>query len=293
MISQKKRIVSLLIALAVAGLGTTAAMADGFGNGAKGLFFEQLDSPYKSLNTGVQYYIELHRDGHLSKVTNKFGFKNGDKIRFHVKSNVDGYAYILLKSGSRGEQSVLFPDQGSGDDNKVKRGDDYVIPSSGFLTFDDNPGTEKVSLLLSRTPIDAQAYLAGPKDSPTLIASAMTGAKDLIPQRVLVHYSESAPTKIASLPPPEKRPDKVEPVSKPPRKPPTRIVASNRPKNSSTGTTTTNIDKGLGSGVTTIASVPPNSSPSKKSKPDLEGTVTVVSELPDNVLHIDVDLHHI
>ncbi len=288
MISRKKRIVSLLIALAVAGLGTTAAMADGSGDGAKGLFFEQLDSPYKSLNTGVQYYIELHRDGHLSKVTNKFGFRNGDKIRFHVKSNVDGFAYILLKSGSRGEQSVLFPDQGSGDDNKVRRGEDYVIPSSGFLTFDDNPGTEKVSLLLSRTPIDAKAYLSGPKDSPTLIASAMTGAKDLIPQRVLVHYSEPAPTKIASLPPPEKRPEKVE--TKPQRKP-TRVVASNRPKNQSTRT---NTDKSLEPEVTPSSSTPQTTSvPSKKTKPDLEGTVTVVSELPDNVLHIDVDLHHI
>src|SRR5581483_6148762 len=131
------------------------------------------------------------RDGKTQRVSNKFAFKSGDQIKFHVTSNIDGYAYILLKSGSRGESSVLFPDSSTTDNNRVQRGKDYVLPESDFLTFDENPGTEKLSLLLSRTPIDAQAYLSNPADAPTLIASAMTGSKDLIPQRVLVHYNES------------------------------------------------------------------------------------------------------
>jgi hypothetical protein len=284
MISLKnKKVASLLIALAVAGLGASAVCAE---DGAKGLFFEQLDSPYKSLNTGVQYYIELHRDGKLIKVTNKYGFKNGDKIKFHVKSNVDGYAYILLKSGSRGEQSVLFPDPSSGDDNKVKRGSDYVIPSQGFLTFDDNPGTEKVSLVLSRTPIDAQAYLAAPVEAPTLIASALTGAKDLIPSRVLVHYSDSsrnisstdAPLKIASAPP---KTSKFEPKATAVES----VKLEHKAKTPKTKKTTKTSNEQL------IASVPPSSKKGSKNDPD--GTVTVVSELPGNVLHVDVDLHHI
>ncbi len=284
MISLKnKKVASLLIALAVAGLGASAVCAE---EGAKGLFFEQLDSPYKSLNTGVQYYIELHRDGKLIKVTNKYGFKNGDKIKFHVKSNVDGYAYILLKSGSRGEQSVLFPDPSSGDDNKVKRGSDYVIPNQGFLTFDDNPGTEKVSLVLSRTPIDAQAYLAAPVEAPTLIASALTGAKDLIPSRVLVHYSDStrsisstdAPLKIASAPP---KTSKFEPK--------TTAVESVKLEHKAATPKTKKATKA--SNEQLIASVPPASKKGSKNDPD--GTVTVVSELPGNVLHVDVDLHHI
>ena len=279
MISLKnKKVASLLIALAVAGLGATSVCAE---EGAKGLFFEQLDSPYKSLNTGVQYYIELHRDGKLTKVTNKYGFKNGDKIKFHVKSNVDGYAYILLKSGSRGEQSVLFPDPSTGDDNKVKRGSDYVIPATGFLTFDDNPGTEKVSLVLSRTPIDAQAYLAAPVEAPTLIASALTGAKDLIPSRVLVHYSDSnkapeQPVRIASSLPKTPKFDPKTTVEEP---------VKLEHKASKT--------KKAPAAKSEVASS--NSGANKKpaSKADPEGTVTVVSELPGNVLHVDVDLHHI
>jgi len=268
----KNKVASLLIALAVAGFGS-AAIAE---EGAKGLFFEQLDSPYKSMNTGVQYYIELHRDGRTTKVTNKYGFKNGDKIKFHVKSNIDGYAYILLKSGSRGEQSVLFPDPGSGDNNKVKRGDDFSIPADGFLTFDDNPGTEKVSLVLSRTPIDAQAYLATPKEAPVLVASASTGAKDLIPSRVLVHYSDTPapPVKIASNVKPVKLDPKttiVEPIKLEHK--PTKVTSSKKPVNGSRPVVGGNTKK--------------------SGKDDADGTVTVVSELPSNVLHIDVDLHHI
>jgi hypothetical protein len=261
------------MALAVAGLGATAVCANE--EGAKGLFFEQLESPYKSMNTGVQYYIELVRDGKKIKVTNKYGFQNGDKIKFHVKSNIDGYAYILLKSGSRGEQSVLFPNQG--DDNKVKRGDDYVIPSDGFLTFDENPGTEKVSLVLSRMPIDAQAYLSTPVEAPTLIASASTGSKDLIPSRVLVHYSDSpAPVKIASKPKSEPKTTFVEPV-KMEHKPTARVVASNKKKEAKP----------------VAGDSSPSKIASKKSNRDDDGMVTVVSELPGNVLHVDVDLHHI
>jgi hypothetical protein len=269
MISLNKKVAPLLVALAVAGFGASAVVAGE--DGAKGLFFEQLESPTKAMNTGVQYSIELIRDGKKTRVTNKYGFQNGDKIRFHVRSNIDGYAYVLLKNGSRGEQSVLFPN--SGDDNKVKRGDDYVIPSDGFLTFDENPGTEKVSLVLSRMPIDAQAYLSAPKEAPTLIASASTGSKDLIPSRVLVHYSDSPapPVKIASVP---KTEPKIEtPKTQAPKtggKPTTKVVASNKkpePK--------------------------PVAKNDKKKGRDDDGMVTVVSELPSNVLHVDVDLHHI
>lgn len=281
----RKNIASLLVAMAVAGLGASAVCAE---DGAKGLFFEQLDSPYKSLNTGVQYYIELHRDGRTTKVTNKFGFKNGDKIKFHVKSNIDGYAYILLKSGSRGEQSVLFPDPGSGDNNKVKRGQDFAIPEQGFLTFDDNPGTEKVSLVLSRTPIDAQAYLTGPKEAPTLIASAMTGAKDLIPSRVLVHYSEPAntpPLKIASSQTSSSKPPKVAPK--------TAVVESVDLKHKASKPPTIVKKKATGATPAQATTASSDSKNSKNDDQDPEGTVTVVSELPGNVLHVDVDLHHI
>jgi len=258
--------------------------------GAKGLFFEQMDSPSKSLNTGVQYYIELERGGSNRTVNNKEKFQNGDRIRFHLKSNIDGYAYILLSSGSRGEQSVLFPDPQSGDNNKVSRGKDYTLPESGFLTFDENPGTEKVTLVLSRTPIDAQAYLGNKAEAPTLIASAMTGSKDLIPQKVLVAYNDPAVTKqkfvqeTSSSEKIEIKKEKSE--SGAPKK---KIVKKEKETSSSPS-----ISKGAEAKKTSVAKNSNRTSTSVSSHSSHEdGVVTVVSQLPSGVLHIDVDLHHL
>jgi hypothetical protein len=156
-------------------------------DGAKGLYFTQMDNPNKSLNTGVQYWIELHRGDDTLSVNNKYSFQSGDKIRFHVQSNIDGYAYIILKAGSRGEQSVLFPDQKHADDTHIARGHDYSLPNDGLLTFDENPGMENVVLLLSRAPIDPDAYLSDPKKEHTLIASK-EGSKDLVPAKILLAY---------------------------------------------------------------------------------------------------------
>ena len=250
MAGKRIKLISSIVALAtVVGFIPPSGAQE---SGAKGLFLEQLDKPDKSLNTGLQYWINLNRDGKTLKVTNKFNFKSGDRIKFHVKSNINGYAYIILKSGSRGEQSVLFPDRTNHDDNQVVRGKEYILPNDGCLTFDENPGLEKVSLVLSRTPLDAKAYLSQGGDAPTLIASNQTGSKDLIPQRVLVSF-----------------PDKKNDV---PLSPPKNKVIAQKE--------TTKKD-----------------APKKKTKLTTgckkeEDAVTVVSSLPENVLHIDVDLQH-
>lgn len=155
----------------------------------KGLFFEQLSKPKEQINTGLLYWIELIRNGQKVKVSNKHQFISGDRIRFHVKPNIDGYAYILLSSGSRGEQSVLFPAEGAGDNNRVQAGKDYELPADGYLKFDNNPGTEKVTLLLSRAKIDATAFLSQPTEEATLIASSDLGSKDLVPSNIAVAFN--------------------------------------------------------------------------------------------------------
>ncbi|MBX9723731.1 MAG: DUF4384 domain-containing protein [Candidatus Obscuribacterales bacterium] len=164
-----------------------ACPADG---GAKDLFYKQQTSSSLVINTGIQYWIELKRAGKVSNVSNKFAFKSGDNIRIHVKSNVDAFAYIVLKEGSSGEQSVLFPDTHFHDNNKLKAGQDYSLPQEGYMAFDQNPGTEKVLLLLSRTPIDSNKFLADKTKKHVLIAAAPNGAKDLIPGSVVLAYAK-------------------------------------------------------------------------------------------------------
>lgn len=185
-------IISILLAsLLLGACGAPVAGADM--EGAKSLFLQQIGRPEESLNLGVQYWIELHRGSQVMQVNNKTAFKSGDRIRFHVKPNINGYAYILLQSGSRGEKSVLFPDPARGESNRVTAGNDYLLPAVDFLEFDQNPGLEKLTLLVSRTPVDATSYLTTPESDRILVASAATGSKDLVPSKIILAIAPVQP----------------------------------------------------------------------------------------------------
>ncbi|MBP9094739.1 DUF4384 domain-containing protein [bacterium] len=277
-------------------------------SGAKGLFFEQLEKPTESLNTGLRYWIELKRGNNVTRVSNKFQFKTNDSIRFHVRSNIDGYAYILLSSGSRGEQSVLFPDNRAAENNKVDRGKDYALPSDGYLTFDENPGLEKLTLLLSRSPMDAQAYLQKPQKEVTMIASAQTGSKDLVPARIYVSYNAprvEAPVFLPATTPskPEKvtKVEKTEKIAKVTHPKLTQAAKSEHPERTSQAAAVDDKPKAAhrpvkvkrAVGSSSSGSASNHASGTSSSPKEEEGTVTVVSQQSSGVLHVDVALQHI
>lgn len=260
--------------------------------GAKGLFFEQLESPSKDLNTGIQYWIELERNGKKLRTNNKTEFRSGDRIRFRVKSNIKGYAYILLTTGSRGEQSVLFPDPSVDESNKVMPGKIYTLPGMGALTFDENPGLEKVTLLLSRHPIDAQAYLNKPTEQPTLIASAMTGSKDLVPAKVLVSYrdpNKSFPSNSLKV---SRSTASASKKSKPATKTKTKVSTTKKQTKKTTVASKPKPKKKTHK-KTKVASAKTKKVYKARAVKHEEEAVTVVSQATGGVLHVDVNLHHI
>lgn len=182
----------LASAVAAILVGDAAVAADG----AKDLFYKQMSNPTLQINTGVQYWIELKRNGRVTRVNNKFDFQSGDRIKIHVKSNIDGFAYVILKEGSGGEHAVLFPDAKLRDDNRIKAGCDYSLPGDGYLMFDSHPGNEKLMLVLSRGPVRADEYLKTKKPR-VLVASREPGAKDLVPGSAVVSFDDN--TQIADL----------------------------------------------------------------------------------------------
>lgn len=190
----------MLLTLALLAGGTKVEAEDG----AKDLFYKQMGRQLENLNTGVQYWIELRRNNETTRVNNKFDFKSGDRIKFHVKANINGFAYIILKEGSNGEHSVLFPDSKMADDNKVKAGTDYALPSDGYLMFDSQPGSEKLLLVVSRTPIQTTDYIKDTAKPRILVASRQPGSKDLVPGSAVVSFDDNAT--IADLPPDPKKP---------------------------------------------------------------------------------------
>jgi len=185
----------LLAAASITLVGSTCVKAEVPGGvqapGPKELYFKQDANQTAKLNVGVKYFIELKRDGQeIERVDSKFAFQSGDSIKIHVRPNIDAYAYIILKSGSQGEQSVLFPDAKARENNRISHGTDIALPQDGWLVFDEHAGVEKVCLVVSRSPVDANAYLKVPNKQHVLIASADTGSKDLVPVKILLAYSQ-------------------------------------------------------------------------------------------------------
>jgi hypothetical protein len=89
-------------------------------------------------------------DGRYDEVDTDTVFKSGDKIRVSVESNDSGHLYIV-QQGSSKTWNLLFPnedtDRGS---NRIQRNREYEIPGGGRFTFDEQPGSEKMFIVLSR-----------------------------------------------------------------------------------------------------------------------------------------------
>ena len=52
------------------------------------------------------------------------------------------------------EPRLLFPTVGAGSNNRLRAGEERQIPHRGYFAMDDDPGTEKLYLVISANPID-------------------------------------------------------------------------------------------------------------------------------------------
>lgn len=141
----------------------------------------------------LAYWVELMRDGKRYRCNNKISFKSGDEIRLHVTSSVDGYAYILMKQGSSGAHAVLFPEARTGRNNALSARKDYALPSGTWLKFDQKPGTEKLSLIFARTPLDPDTNKYLNNKQTVLVSADRSGAKDLCPTRMQISWDDPNP----------------------------------------------------------------------------------------------------
>jgi hypothetical protein len=189
-----KRLVPFAVASLVLASGTVGICAE---SNARGMYVEQEKNPSAQKNTGVCYWLELNRNGETRHCTNKTAFHSGDKIRIHVKPNIDGYAYILMLQGSKGDKSVLFPAEELGD-NKIKAGQWIALPvgaddAKAWMKFDKHPGTEVVRMIVSRKKIDPASQLHG---GSVVIAS--NSSDDKVPDGTLVSITVSKGSKVTS-----------------------------------------------------------------------------------------------
>jgi hypothetical protein len=125
--------------------------------------------------SGAKVTIERSRDGRLEVVSTGDTFRAGDKIRLRFATNFDGYIRVL-NIGSSGRVNLLYPYKGA--DDRITPSNDFQIPGNdSWIVFDDTPGTELVSVIMSSKPFsrDDREDLKG-------LNERATGGRDLFVQ---------------------------------------------------------------------------------------------------------------
>jgi alpha-beta hydrolase superfamily lysophospholipase len=152
----------------------------------------------------IAYWIELYRGGKVYRCNNKMEFKTGDAIRFHLIPESDGYAYLVMKTSTTGKSDVLFPNKAYGTENYLKKGQDYPIPSKGWMAFDANPGTEQLGLVFGQEKIAIKPEMLKNRELTAFVSPSQNGSKDLCPTRMKLSWDDPMPVML---------PDDFQPLS--------------------------------------------------------------------------------
>lgn len=103
---------------------------------------------------GLRYSVMKREGDKFTDVDADATFRSGDRIRIKVDSNTTGYLYVVAQ-GSSGNWSLLFPSADvQGGNNRIEKGSSQQIPpgNKGQFVFNDQLGTEKLFLVLTRQP---------------------------------------------------------------------------------------------------------------------------------------------
>src|SRR5215831_9622230 len=77
----------------------------------------------------VEVSLERNQAGVWKSIDPALVLDQGDLLRFRFRTTFDGYLYVI-NSGTSGTQSLLFPGEGTGRNNRVQSGKEYFVPST-------------------------------------------------------------------------------------------------------------------------------------------------------------------
>jgi hypothetical protein len=77
-------------------------------------------------------------------------FTGGDTVRFRLRPAIDGFLYVMDLNTS-GKYEVLFPRPETGNDNRIAKGHDYIMPATtnGWFEITGPAGRETIYFVLS------------------------------------------------------------------------------------------------------------------------------------------------
>jgi hypothetical protein len=121
-------------------------------------------------------------------------FHSGDRVRLIFESNIDGYLYVMQK-GSTGQDRLLFPNAEIVGDNLIKRGVHYSVPFKRWFAFDRNPGEEKLTVVVSRTPLKSlPQQVTAQNEGSVSVVSVVDELNQTVKARDLVVFQEKSAT---------------------------------------------------------------------------------------------------
>ena len=109
-------------------------------------------SPAAASSIGFQYTIEREHDGNIVETNFLKGFEIKDGLRLRVKLNQTSYCYVIM-SHPAGGYRLVFPDP------TTRKADDLGvhqwarIPKSTFMRMGEDPGVERMYIVVSTTRI--------------------------------------------------------------------------------------------------------------------------------------------
>jgi len=150
------------------------------GGDAKGIYLDQNDE-----RPAMKFSVLLDREGQQKTVPANYTFRDGDKMKFRFELSKDSYIYVLHRTidgtdtdryaGQRGIEVIrdddrkkerkdsyqlLFPNNTTGQSNLIKAHNVKAIPTAdgSYFRMDNNPGLEKLLVVVSSKPIDIAKY---------------------------------------------------------------------------------------------------------------------------------------
>lgn len=130
---------------------------------------------------GLRYSILKEDGGGTVEVDADTAFRSGDRIRLTVRTNDRAHLYIVQR-GSSGNWGVLFPSQEiNGGNNVIEKDRAYEVPAGHWWAFDEQPGKERLFIVLSRQPepnLEKMMYQLKQGDGPPPPPEKMLVAQD-------------------------------------------------------------------------------------------------------------------
>ncbi len=110
------------------------------------------DPAPQGIPLGLKYTILKKTGDNMVEVPADTVFRAGDRIQVSVQTNLPGYLYIVSQ-GSSGTWKPMFPSPEVDDgNNRVEAFRTYLLPPRSRMLFDEQTGTEKLFVVLSREP---------------------------------------------------------------------------------------------------------------------------------------------